>query len=59
MGKLTWRVASILSLFNFIPYLFILPGAGAQKYVQDFQVQVVNGVSTIVWRPQVSDPWYV
>jgi hypothetical protein len=31
----------------------------AQMYIRDWTVQVVNGVSTLQWRPTANDPWYV
>ena len=50
---------SMLSLSNLFFFLSILlSAANAQKYVQDFQVQVVNGANTLMWRPLATDPWY-
>lgn len=37
----------------------LMPAVHAQMYTRDWTVQVVNGVSTLQWRPTVNDPWYV
>lgn len=37
----------------------LLPAVDAQRYIRDWTVQVVNGVSTLQWQPTVNDPLYV